>query len=347
MANTSQRRDLEDPSAVRTFAKQVQNSEVLSLLTIHTFADSLATSEKLWNDFKDMLLWSLYRKAMPLLTGGAEFLLVEEKQRELLAEEILRAIPGRLNEEEVRAHFATLPTRYFALRSAADILRELVMVHRFLHLQLNLDSNPLAPVVDWHNEPDRGYTVAKVCTWDRRGLFSNMTGSFSAVGLNILTAQVFTRADGIALDTFYVTDAKTGTLANRDERDKFEALLVKVLTGGEVDFRALIAKQKGVRPVFQAYEGDRMPTKIRFDNEASETRGIMEVETEDRIGLLYAISRSLAELDLDISAAKIVTEKGAAIDTFYISERDGRKVSDAGRQAFIQRKLRNEIQALA
>ncbi|HZQ46285.1 MAG TPA: [protein-PII] uridylyltransferase, partial [Verrucomicrobiae bacterium] len=217
MANVSQRRDLEDPAVIRAFANQVQNAETLEMLTLHTFADSLATSDKLWNDFKDSLLWTMHRKTMPLLTGGTEFILAEEKQRELLAEEVNRSRPGKLSEEEVHAHFGTMPGRYFAIHSAPEITRDLVLTHRFFHLQLseNEEQNALEPVIDWHNEPDRGYTVVKICTWDRAGLFNNITGSLSAAGLNILSAQIFTRSDAIVLDTFYVIDAKSGTLANR------------------------------------------------------------------------------------------------------------------------------------
>ncbi len=348
MANVSQRRDLEDPAVIRAFAKQVQNAETLVLLTIHTFADSLATSDKLWNDFKDSLLWTMHRKTMPLLTGGTEFILAEEKQRELLAEEVNRSRPGKLSEEEVHAHFGTMPARYFEIHSAPEITRDLVLTHRFLHLQLseNEEQNALEPVIDWHNEPDRGYTVVKICTWDRAGLFNNITGSLSAAGLNILSAQIFTRSDAIVLDTFYVIDARTGTLANREEREKFEALLVKVLTGGEVNFEALIARRKVNRPPYQSYEGGRMPTQILFDNETSESRTAIEVETEDRVGLLHAISQALAELDLNISAAKIVTEKGAAIDTFYVSEQNGQRILDTGRQDFIARKIRDAINKL-
>jgi [protein-PII] uridylyltransferase len=346
MAMTSQRRDLDDPAVIRSFAKEVQNAETLMFLTLHTFADSLATSDKLWNDFKNTLLWSLYLKTMPLLTGGSEFIRAEETQRELLAEQVHRALPGNFSEEEIHAHFGTLPPRYFQVHTVPEILRDLVLVHRFLNLQLAEEGNALEPVLDWHNEPDRGYTVVKICTWDRTGLFSNITGSLSAAGLNILTAQIFTRSDAIVLDTFFVTDARTGTLVNREEREKFESLLVKVLTGGEVDFGALIARRQGQRPPYQSYEGDRIPTQINFDNEASDSRTALEVETEDRVGLLHAISQALAELELNISAAKIVTEKGAAIDTFYVIEPDGGKILDTGRQEFIRRKILDSISTL-
>ncbi len=138
----------------------------------------------------------------------------------------------------------------------------------------------------------------------------------------------------------------SGGLAGAQERDKFEAVLNKALTGEEVDFQALIARQKIIRPLYQAYTGERIPTQVRFDNEASEARTLIEIETEDRIGLLYAISQTLRELDLDISGAKICTEKGAAIDTFYIRELDGGKIIQPDRCRAIERKLRQAIHSL-
>jgi [protein-PII] uridylyltransferase len=90
-----------------------------------------------------------------------------------------------------------------------------------------------------------------------------------------------------------------------------------------------------------------MPTVIYFDNETSETRTIIQVETEDRVGLLYAISRVLNDLDLDIYVAKISTEKGAAIDSFYIAENDGNKITAPERQKAIEKKLRAAINRLS
>src|SRR4029077_12292686 len=153
-------------------------------------------------------------------------------------------LPQSLSEEELLAHFGTLPPRYFQVHPAREILDDLILAHRFMRLQISEEDSALTPVVNWHNEPDRGYSAVKVCTWDRAGLFSKIAGSFSAAGLNILTAQIFTRSDGIVLDTFFVNDARTGNLAGPEQRDKFEAILNKALTGEEVDFQSLIAKQK-------------------------------------------------------------------------------------------------------
>jgi [protein-PII] uridylyltransferase len=283
---------------------------------------------------------------MRLMSGGTEFIKAEEKQRELLMDEVRELIPESLSDEEVRAHFDSLSSRYFQIHSAAEILQDLILCHRFMRLQISEEDAALTPVVNWHNEPDRGCSAVKVCTWDRAGLFSKIAGSFSATGLNILTAQIFTRGDGIVLDTFFVTDARTGNLAGPEQRDKFEGLLNKALTGEELDFHAFIAKQKGSRPVYQGYTGEKIPTRVHFDNEASETRTVVEIETEDRIGLLYTISQVFSELDLDITAAKISTEKGAAIDTFYLRELDGDKITSPDRHRAIERKLKSAIHAL-
>ena len=169
------------------------------------------------------------------------------------------------------------------------------------------------------------------------------------LSLNFIARSIgdhLSRSMEIVLDTFFVNDAKTGNLAGPEQRDKFEAILNKALTGEEVDFQSLIAKQKITRPLYHAYTGERIATQVRFDNEASETRTLIEIENEDRIGLLYMISQTLSELDLDISAAKISTEKGAAIDSFYVREMDGTKVLAPERQRAIERKLRHAIHEL-
>jgi len=215
-----------------------------------------------------------------------------------------------------------------------------------MHQQIVEEDKALEPVVSWHSERDRGYTTAKVCTWDRAGLFSTITGTFSAAGINILSAQIFSRTDGIAIDTFYVTDAKAGGVIGREARDKFEAILRKALVGEEVDFPALIARQKTARPLYQSLPGERIPTRVFFDNETSEIRTVIDIETEDHLGLLYAVSQTLSEIGLDISLAKISTEKGAAIDSFYVSERDGQKLLHPDRQKYVADKLMTALRGL-
>src|SRR5439155_3233312 len=119
------------------FARQIENPETLCLLTLHTFVDAQATSDKLWNGFKDSLLWTLHHKAMRLLTGGSEFMRGEEKHRGQLMAEVHGLLPPSVSEEELVAHFSTLPPRYFQIASVREILNELVLAHRFMRQQIS------------------------------------------------------------------------------------------------------------------------------------------------------------------------------------------------------------------
>jgi len=129
-------------------------------------------------------------------------------------------------------------------------------------------------------------------------------------------------------------------LIKEAEREHLESLLMEALTEEEIDFHGLIGRQKAARPLYQSLEGERIPTRIHFDNDTSENRTVIDIETEDRLGLLYVISQVLSELRLDISLAKISTEKGAAIDSFYVAELDGQKIVSPHRQKFIEESLR-------
>jgi [protein-PII] uridylyltransferase len=345
MAQISQRRDMDDSSVIRQFAAQIQNGDNLKLLTLLTFADSQGTSPDLWNGFKDSLLWTLHDKARAFLSGETEFLRAEEERREQLAGEVRKIMPRTFRDDELEAHFEHLPPRYFRVQSARQVLNDLTLAHRFMHRQTSEDETSLEPVVHWHNEPDRGYTAVTICTWDRPGLFSKIVGSLSAAGLNILSAQIHTRTDGIILDTFFVTDARSGGLANRAGKEEFEKFIGASLAG-TVNLAALIARRKITGADSRLAGEERIPTVITFDNESSDYYTVLEAQTEDHVGLLYAISQTLADLRLDIAIAKIATEKGAAIDSFYISTEENSKVTSAEFQRHITVQLRAAITSL-
>jgi len=343
MASVSQRRDLDDSGVIRDFSRLVGTPEKLNLLMLLTFADSQGTSDKLWSGFKDSLLWQLHNRSAALLAGGTEFRKANEQARSELRELVRELAPSRISDEEIAAHFDTLPQRYFEIHTAKQIQDDLELAHRFMHRLVAEGNRALVPATAWIDERDRGYSLVKVCTWDRAGLFGKIAGTLSANGLNILGAQIFTRNDGIALDTFFVNDARTGALAEREQREKFSELLEKVLTGENVNLHQLIARRTVSQPHYTAYFGERIETHIQLDNTASEGRTLIEIETEDRLGLLHAISQALAELRLDISAARIATERGAALDSFYVREIGGGQVNLESRGPEIETTLRGAI----
>jgi [protein-PII] uridylyltransferase len=343
MAQVSQRRDLDDPEVINDFAGMVQNTENLAILTLLTFADSMGTSDQLWNGFKDTLLLTLFEKTRQALVGGGEAAEADEKRRASLREQVGRLVSRAVAGDEIRAHFECLPLRYFRVNTAREITADLDLAHEFMRIWLLENGLASRPALQWHNEPDRGYTRVKLVTWDHPGLFWRIAGSFAAAGINILGAQIFSRSDGLALDTFFVVDGAAGTFVKREAREEFEQVLPAALTAQPVDLGGLIARRKPARPRYEPPEGEHLPTRIEFDNRTSAHRTVIEIETEDRLGLLYAVAKVFAEMGLDISVAKILTEKGAAIDSFYVREPDGQKVLEPSRQRSIERRLRAAI----
>ncbi len=342
MVQTAQKRDLEDPVVIRSFSDQVETLGNLDMLTLHTFADSNGTSESLWNGFKDRLHWELHQRTRELLTGDTGLQLAEAERFLALRKEVRELLPPTFAVDELAAHFSGMPARYFRLHSAREIVRDLTLAHQFMHLQITEEERALEPVVHWQDQRDRGCVALHVCTWDRSGLFSKIAGALAAAGLNIFGAQIVTRDDGVIFDEFTVADARSGELPSKESKQKFERLLLQVLTG-EMALAPAIAKTKLLRPLWAGVAGDRIATHIRLDNEASADRTLIEIETEDRVGLLFAISQALVALRLDLILAKIVTEKGAAIDSFYVTEIGGGKVVDGDRQEAIVKSLEESV----
>jgi len=341
MAEVSQRRDIDSPTVIRQFAETVQDEENLAMLTLLTFADSLGTSNNLWNDFKNTLLQTLYHLAGRRLASGKDYEQAEQQRLAKLMQEAREQLPLKISVEELEAHFEHLTPRYFRTHSLEHINIDLTQVNRFLKRVVNgSGSRVLEPVIAWHNQPARGHTSVKICTWDRPGLFTTISGALAAAGLNILSARVFSRGDGIILDTFLVVNARTGGLAKRPERDTFKKLITQALLPDESpEFQTQIdTLAKHGTPAEWEW-----PTRIRIDTHSAESRTIIEVESADRLGLLHRISKVLTRHGLSIHVARISTEKGAAIDTFYVRTALGKKPTDEALLRQIQSDLETEL----
>ena len=139
-------------------------------------------------------------------------------------------------------------------------------------------------------------------------------------------------------DSFELVDASSGELVKKFKRDKFSAM-IKAVLGEGADLDTLVDKNSKTPPLYQTVERDSLEGQVRFDNDRLPSRTLLEVETEDRVGLLYKVSKVLHEQQLDLSYAKILTEKGAAIDSFYIKNHRGEKISAPSEQRRIKTAL--------
>ncbi|MCP5516249.1 MAG: [protein-PII] uridylyltransferase [Verrucomicrobiales bacterium] len=342
MVHTGLKRDLDDPDEIEQFARLVENTERLKLLTLLTVADTRGTSTTLWNGFKNTMLSKLYTRTAGHLAGKSVAERADQNQRNRLARTVREQLDGRLDSEEIEAHFAGLPARYCVARSAREVIADLELMHEFMAAQLTPETAALEPVMAWHDLPDQGYTQLKVCTWDHQGAFSQIAGALTAAGLTILRAEVFTREEGVLIDTFLVLDGETGQLVRTEDRSRCERLLRELL----VQRGDPLARVRRGRKTREPAGTEAIPTQIWFDNDTVPDRTVIEVEAEDRLGLLYSISHELAAAGLDITVAKIATEKGAASDTFYVRRADGGRLEAPEAQRELAAHLKRAIDRL-
>ena len=326
MSEIARRKNLDNEDTIIEFARIVQTQERLDLLMLLTFADTLGTgSGRGYSDWKDLLLWQLYHRTTSALSGVKEFRAMAEKARLDIQERLLKNLDRQFDPAEVVAHFENLPPSYFEAMSEEIIREHISIVHAFLKYQLTHDDASLQPIVHWRNFPDQGYSEVIVVTWDRERLFARVTGSFSACSLNILKADIFTRADDIAIETFYVATERLEAVTDPRDKAAFEKILGQAMSMEQFDFSKAFAKRV-IKPRFPAYDPSEMPTRVSVDLRASRTHALLDVQTADYPGLLYRIASAIAESKLNLVSARVTTEKGAALDTFYLTDQMGRKV---------------------
>ena len=87
----------------------------------------------------------------------------------------------------------------------------------------------------------------------------------------------------------------------------------------------------------------RFPTHITFDNEGSDIYTIIEVDTRDRPGLLYDLTRTLAANNIYIASAVIATFGAQVVDSFYVKDMFGLKLHAKSKQEALEKKLRQAI----
>ena len=186
---------------------------------------------------------------------------------------------------------------------------------------------------------DLGSSDLVIVTRDVPGLFSLIAGSLAAHGINILSAQIHTRADGIAIDTFQVNDP-FGEAVTEEARWRRTLESLRRVVLGEQPIEALLAARRGARTEQAAVPG---PPKVSVDNHLSDTHTVVEVKCPDRVGLLYLITVTLSKLGLSIASARIATDIDHAFDTFYVVDRRGRRIEDSDEMARIRAALEEAL----
>ncbi len=338
LSNLAQQRNLDDPETAVEFAAIVKDQPTLDALMLLTLADGQGTSADAWSDWKETLVWQLYHATTRYLADQQKFL----DQASVERASLVAAVRAQLSSdyaEEVDAHFEFMPDNYFRGFDLKSIVSHLRLFRQFLHNLFAPYEPPLSPAVQWEAFPEQGHAIASFCAWDAQQLLAKIAGSLAVVPLNILSADIYTRGDNVVLDVFRVCDTRNRAVTDPRDHALVEMTLRHSLTTEAFDFGPLLERARQKVPGRLGREID-FPTRISVDNKAHRSYTLVQIETPDRVGLLYDLLSAFGAAEIAIVLSRISTEKGAAIDTFYVAEQAGRgKLTDHGRIASLQEQL--------
>jgi [protein-PII] uridylyltransferase len=318
MAHTAFRRDPNDEKVVRPFAREVGTPEVLKKLLALTAADIAAVGPGVLTKWKESLLIELYTRTMPEVSGNRDEHGAPERWSKIV-EEVGRQLHGATERAWLDAQLKQFPERYVYGTASTRIAAHLTAVRKLHRGEV---------VVDTDFNPELGVCEYSVITHDdlTPGIFSKIAGVMAGSGIQILDAQILTRADGIIVDTFQVIDPDYQGEPPVERRQTVGDRIAAVLKGWDHvdDVLRRGARLKLTRPLPKAPEA----TEVRIDNETSDSCSIIDVFADDRQGLLHVITSAMFQLGLSIHAARISTRLDQVADVFYVTDHAGAKVRD-------------------
>jgi len=321
---TAQKRNLDDPATISHFAQIVGNRPNIDALMLLTLADGMGTSDENWSDWKEGLVWTLYRRTAAYLERGESALGFFRRSVGELRDGVASQLPTDFT-EEIAAHFGYMPDRYFQMFGADVIANHLELFRRFFQQHLSTEKGGLSTAFQWVDHPDKGHTEVWVCGWDRAGLLERIAGAFLSCNINVLSADIFTRGDNLALDIFRVCTQRLEPVTDRQDKQMVEDRLTQSLAVEEFNFRPLLKKEQRLYSYKISYDAD-LPSKIVIGGTSHPSYTLVDIQTSDRLGLLYDLLRAFDKAGINIELSRITTEMDVALDTFYVTNSEGQRL---------------------
>jgi [protein-PII] uridylyltransferase len=312
MSATAFKRDLADPKTIEDFVHQVQSPERLRLLLILTVVDIRAVGPGVWNEWKRSLLSTLFEGAEERLRlgykqhGRAE--IVAERQEALVAQLDWKA-------SAARAHVKRLPDSYWLAEPPACQLANARQV-----AAAEAQVGEAKPNVVVEDDPDSGATRVSVFTPDREALFYRICAGLAATGANIIDARIHTTRDGMALDNLLVLDGRNHPYTDRRLRTRLAKSVESALSN--VTPPPLPTGEPRRRS--SAFE---VAPSVAIADRASTRTTVVEVNARDRPALLAGLAAAIHDCGHTIHSAHIATYGERAVDVFYLTRSDGKKLT--------------------
>lgn len=323
---TATTRNLDDPEVIGEFAAIVKTPSNLDALFLFTFADSNGTSPDGWTGWKESLMLQLHTATRNYLENGKE-----EYSRKLAADRsaLQDEVIGIMREDyhdDVKRHFEQMPAAAFHFRQAAHIVTQVRTVRHFLQREAETD-DPFASCIKWIDHTDKGYTEMVLATRDKPLLLEKVCCALASEQINILSADLFTREDGIVVNIFRVCTTNFEPVSAASTRKRFLETFEAILAAESYDpEKYLRRKVNFLKP--RSDNGIKVPVRAYVTNSLHPTCTTVEIQGLDRIGLLHDLFHTINGHGLNTAHARICTEKGVAMDTLYITTAEGRKIED-------------------
>jgi [protein-PII] uridylyltransferase len=331
-AEIAQRRDLNDENLILRLAQAVGDRERLKMLYLLAFADLRAVGPSAWTVWKDTLLRELFLKTLHLLERG-EGLRKEDQERVIgMQGEIMELLRGQVASPKISEYLTHISSRHYQVHDARAIGQQILMAEKLYYQIVSLDGE---------ERPEEGYDEITVVARDEPGLFAKICGVITANLLNILSAQIGTWENGIAVDLFRVQSLIEEGLLQPRRWAKLQEDMKRVLEG-KVEVGLLL--QEMVVPLFHQYHRSRLAPRVEVDNSISDFYTVVEVYTHDRPGLLHRIAQKIFEMGLNLWMARISTKVDQVVDVFYIQDLSGAKVEDEDKILLIKKELLGELE---
>lgn len=292
---TATRRDLDDPAIIDDVTEEVGSLELLRVLYLLTVADSRATGPSMWTDWKATLVRTLFVRCAAVF-GGDPMLADHGLTR---AELMAAAGPGR----RVMAdrHLDAMPDEYRRSHTAPDALWHLDLIGQ------------LEGVSALGVRADGPYDTVVVVGPTQQGRRQMVAAAYAANGIDVLEARLYTRSDGMVVDSFQVRDDRTKTRVPAERWSQVRADIESALAG-ELDADSKVATRAAAYPESAVVE--KPSARAGIDPASGDL--VVTVKCSDRIGRLAEILAVLNECGLEIRLAKLDSREGELIDTFHV-----------------------------
>ncbi len=342
MSHLSQRRDLSDPEVIERFAdKVVGTDERLVHLYLLTLCDTAMTAPENLSAWKDGLLRDLIVRTRAYFRGGTSTEQHAQDVELTATRDKVRHLAGAFDDPALGRIVDGIDPRLFTQLTPRQIARnvKLAAVARAASPQVALEV---------HCFPLKGHSEISIIAPDAPGALAAIAGALTASRVDVLGAVLghVDLDERLVTDVFYVRDLKGAAIADDDPRwDRLTDDLRTLFAGNAPDpvaVATLIARRRP-RSTMPTRVTPGVPTEIRLHDESAQAT-IVEVSTRDRVGVLYAITQTLADLGLDISLAKVATEGEKVADVFYVT-RGGARITDEQERTKLIARLRSAVEA--